>query len=601
MANVVEIVLRGIDEYSRGFKRAHGEMELLKAGAAAMASALVAAATTSAAGLMALTIQAVRAAEEMGKTAQKAGVSTEFLSALSHAAKLSDVSMEALTVGLRNLAKHLAETGRGGDSLESELLTLADRFADMPDGAEKTALAVAKFGKAGSDLIPLLNAGATGIREMMAEAERLGLVISTGTAAQAEAFNDALTRVNSGLHGLGNRIATGVMPLLKELADGLQVGTDHFGSMANGAEAWGRRLGQTFVAMKIAWDEADLLHAWERAGLVMELGEAEARAAAARRAAAAADAAAISQSTKDAVADLKEQIAWQRLAMDTAKLEMEQTGTRMNLGATERAGLDAVQIAAYRDALSQVFQLTQKLFSLDPTPVLDQMKQFAAIAREEIASQAMLNEMEKAFTDERAQDYARKVEMARQANDQILKFEQELGRKLQAEYQHQLRARGAGQQAALSATANLFGNLASLSAAFGKKNFALTQAFSVAQAIVTTAAGVARALQDYQFPYSIIVGALVAAAGAAQIATIAAAKPSGVAHGGLDYVPATGTYILERGEAVLQARQNEALTEFLDRKSAGRIAVYIDGRTLFDIVNDGARSGQIEIPARVVV
>jgi hypothetical protein len=602
MANVVEIILRGVDQYSRGFKQAHDEMALLKAGAAAMGTALLAASTTAAAGLVALTIEAVRAADEMGKTAQKAGVSTEFLSALGHAAKLSDVSIESLTVGLRQLAKHMAETDRGGESLESELLTLADRFADMPDGAEKTALAVAKFGKAGSDLIPLLNAGATGIREMMAEAERLGLVISTGTAAQAEAFNDALTRVNSGLHGLGNRIATGVMPLLKELADGLQVGTDHFGSMATGAEAWGRRLGQTFIAMKIAWDQADLLHAWERAGLVMELGEAEARAAAARRAAAAADASAISQSSKDSVADLKEQIGWQRLAMETAKLEMAQTGTRTNLSATERAGLDAVQIAAYRDNLSQVVVLTQKLFTLEPTPVLTQMKEFASIAQEQIASQTMLNAMEKAFSDERAQDYTRKAEMARVANDQILKYEQDLGRKLQAEYDKQLRDRKAGLQGILGATGSLFGSLAALSASHGKKMWGLTQAFRLAEAIVNTAAGVTQALGSFPPPYCFVVAALVAAAGAVQIATIAAAKPSGVAHGGLDYVPSTGTYVLERGEAVLQARQNQALGEFLESHQSSRpIVVNVDGEPLFRLLSDGLRSGRIEVPTRALV
>ena len=124
----------------------------------------------------------------------------------------------------------------------------------------------------------------------------------------------------------------------------------------------------------------------------------------------------------------------------------------------------------------------------------------------------------------------------------------------------------------------------------------------MAQAIVTTAAGVARALQDYQFPYSIIVGALVAAAGAVQIATIAATKPSGVAHGGLDYVPSTGTYILERGEAVLQARQNQALTEFLEGRESNRpIVVNVDGEPLFRLLSDGLRSGRIEVPTRALV
>ena len=81
---------------------------------------------------------------------------------------------------------------------------------------------------------------------------------------------------------------------------------------------------------------------------------------------------------------------------------------------------------------------------------------------------------------------------------------------------------------------NLFGTMAGLMQSMyvlsGKKNAAMFRAyqvFAMAEAVVSTAAGVARALKEYSWPYSVIVGALVAAAGAIQIATIASATPGG--------------------------------------------------------------------------
>ena len=44
-------------------------------------------------------------------------------------------------------------------STEAVLLQVADVFANLEDGAVKTALAVKLFGKSGMDMIPFLNRG----------------------------------------------------------------------------------------------------------------------------------------------------------------------------------------------------------------------------------------------------------------------------------------------------------------------------------------------------------------------------------------------------------------------------------------------------------
>lgn len=158
-------------------------------------------------------------ADQMGKAAQITGVNVEALSGLRHAADLSNVSFEELQTGLAKFSKHLVATGKGGKDVDAELMKLADRFARMEDGAGKTALAMERFGRAGAKLIPFLNAGSGGIQQLKEEAAKLGLVIDNKTAIAAEKFNDNMTRLRSLSLGLGNTIATALLPTLNVIAE----------------------------------------------------------------------------------------------------------------------------------------------------------------------------------------------------------------------------------------------------------------------------------------------------------------------------------------------------------------------------------------------
>lgn len=160
-------------------------------------------------------------------------------------------------------------------------------------------------------------------------------------------------------------------------------------------------------------------------------------------------------------------------------------------------------------------------------------------------------------------------------------------------------------QAVLGATAGLFGSLAALASAQGKKGFAIAQAFRYAETIVNTAAGVARALAEFPWPYSAVVGGLVAAAGAVQLATIASAKPT-KAHAGLEYVPRESLYQLSQGERVIAPGQNVKLEQMLeDHESGGgrgmsQILLYIDGTIFARAIGNWSRDGRLQLDARSV-
>lgn len=206
----------------------------------------------SVAGFAAMIKSAIDAADQLNKLSQKIGISVEALSTLRFAAQLSDVSLETLQKGIKGLSQNIAEANTGiGDgaqvfdalgisvrnadgsmkSTEAVLLQVADVFANLEDGAVKTALAVKLFGKSGMDMIPFLNQGAAGISQLTAEAERLGLKLTTETARSAEAFNDNLTALKASSSSLGIALARDFLPELTNITNAMREAANEAGTL----------------------------------------------------------------------------------------------------------------------------------------------------------------------------------------------------------------------------------------------------------------------------------------------------------------------------------------------------------------------------------
>lgn len=175
--------------------------------------------------------------DEMSKTAQKAGTTTEKFTSMNYAAKLADVSTEQLSKAYAKLSTILVDAQNGGEKAgkmlkdlgidpakvadsDALLLALAERFSGMENDARKTALAIDIFGeKLGPGLIPFLNQGREGIEQLRDEAKRLGLVISDEAGKAAEEFNDNMTKLGAASTGAFNAIATELVPALVQASD----------------------------------------------------------------------------------------------------------------------------------------------------------------------------------------------------------------------------------------------------------------------------------------------------------------------------------------------------------------------------------------------
>ena len=189
--------------------------------------------------------ETAKMADEMIKTSQRIGVAVETLSSLKYAADLSGVAFGQLTTGLRLFASNMYDASQGiGEgkrafdalgltanklsnpdgtlrNLKNVMFEVADEFANMEDGAKKTALAQDMFGRSGAAMIPLLNKGSKGIQDMAAEAEAFGVIIDTKTGQAAERFNDNLTRLTALSAGLKLSLLKELLPALENVTNAM--------------------------------------------------------------------------------------------------------------------------------------------------------------------------------------------------------------------------------------------------------------------------------------------------------------------------------------------------------------------------------------------
>jgi hypothetical protein len=210
----------------RGIGRLAKQAMAVAAGAAAGAAAAVAL----------LTKRFAAVGDALDKMSKRTGVAVEDLSALSFAAQQSGTNVEGLERGLRGMARFVLNAERGlstaTDTLDALGMTLdqlngltpaqqfqalAQAIGAIVDPTRRAGLAMQVFGRAGSELLPLISGG--GFAELVEQAERLNLSISGEQAAQAAILTDRLNELRSVLDRLGFSIGSVLAPLVSAFAE----------------------------------------------------------------------------------------------------------------------------------------------------------------------------------------------------------------------------------------------------------------------------------------------------------------------------------------------------------------------------------------------
>lgn len=172
--------------------------------------------------------------EEVYKTSQKLGLTTDAVQELEYAFKLGDMSAQDFAESMKFLSKNSKEVSTETTKLDELLFIMADKFANMPNGVEKSNMALKVFGRAGTRLIPFLNQGAGGIKKLMLEAKRLGIVLDKDAIENSRKFEDSWKRLMAIMLGFKNKIGAKFLPFFNQIFEWLE--TVDFGSIFKGLE-----------------------------------------------------------------------------------------------------------------------------------------------------------------------------------------------------------------------------------------------------------------------------------------------------------------------------------------------------------------------------
>lgn len=237
-------ILRGhVARLKAGFKDVYSEGSAALGRVTGMVGKLSLAFGAAGGGALALAKATANAGDVAAKSAARAGTSIAVWQEYAHAASLSDVNEEQLSKGFLKLQDTALKAARGekaqagllrlagidpktakGEVKNAELLflELSDKIKALLDQGQKgkaANLLQSMLGEEGVKLMPMLSGGAESLKELRAEAHKLGLVFSDEDAHASEAFNDALTRSAQSLQGIGFAIGRSALPALTKLAD----------------------------------------------------------------------------------------------------------------------------------------------------------------------------------------------------------------------------------------------------------------------------------------------------------------------------------------------------------------------------------------------
>lgn len=177
---------------------------------------------------------AIQYAGEIDKIAQKAGISAKAASELAFAFQQNELEVQSVTASLRAMQVNLAkgddsfrQLGLSIDSLKTQsadkqFAIIAQRISEIVDPADRARAAVEIFGKAGADLLPIINQGADGIQRWRDRAVELGRSMDDEMVARLQEADEAMKQMKASAESMAQTFAVVLSPTIKQVADGLR-------------------------------------------------------------------------------------------------------------------------------------------------------------------------------------------------------------------------------------------------------------------------------------------------------------------------------------------------------------------------------------------
>ncbi|MCA9052980.1 MAG: hypothetical protein KDA75_04040 [Planctomycetaceae bacterium] len=198
------------------------------------------------AGVALLTKNAMSNIDAVAKMSDTLGIATEQLTGLHHAASLGGASADEMNTALVMMSKSISGASQGfgagvrafddlglsAENLvsmrpEEQMGVLADALMGVENQTDKVRIATELFGRSGAKLLPVLQNGSAGLKDMVADAAKLGITFNRVDAAKVEQANDAVERMKQAFGGLFNTLAINIAPTITAIANHIS----EFGSL----------------------------------------------------------------------------------------------------------------------------------------------------------------------------------------------------------------------------------------------------------------------------------------------------------------------------------------------------------------------------------
>lgn len=224
--------------FDSGVTKASNAGEKLKKGLDSVKKVAVAVAGTAVLGKLTSSVkkfadQAAAAGDKIDKQSQALGISRKAYQEWDYILSQSGSSIDSLGTSMKTLNNailggkdSITKLGLSFDdlnamSMEDQFEAVVRAFQQMPESAEKSALAVELFGKNGQSLLPLLNSTSDSLDEMRQRFADLGIEMSDEQIDAAVNYSDAVDQLKRTFEAIGIAIGTEFLPMLTEWASGI--------------------------------------------------------------------------------------------------------------------------------------------------------------------------------------------------------------------------------------------------------------------------------------------------------------------------------------------------------------------------------------------
>ncbi len=226
--------------------------------AATAVAAVGAAGLTAALGLFSLAKSASDYGSNIKDASEKTGLSAKSISSLKFAADQSGSSLDQISTSVARFSRLIGESAQGNekatatltrfgidpkkavDDLDGSLSTVIKTIYELPPGVQQATAAQQAFGRAGADLIPVINTTKGDFAAFTKEAERLGATLTDADVEAADKFGDALQELKTQASITALQFAKEFMPqIVSAIREVSRILIDNKGTVKTWGEATG--------------------------------------------------------------------------------------------------------------------------------------------------------------------------------------------------------------------------------------------------------------------------------------------------------------------------------------------------------------------------